>query len=311
VRRRRALLPCLAVAALLALPQAASAHATLERTAPARGEVVASAPDRVAFWFSEGVEAAFGAVRVYDAGGEEVQKGPILRPDGNRSVGIGLPAGLPDGTYTATYRVISADGHPVSGGFTFNIGHAGAAPSKGVADLLGAGNTGKVTEVAFGAAKALGYLAIALVLGGLGFLAFVWRPALAEAAGGEEEWARAAGAFRSRAVRLLSAGLALGILTSAAGLVLQGATAAGTSAWSAMDPTVIREVAGTHAGTAWALRLGVWALLALAGGVVLDGYGIASTMLMSAALVLVAAAVIATLGRAPRALALNASAERS
>ncbi|VTU30853.1 Purine ribonucleoside efflux pump NepI [Variovorax sp. PBS-H4] len=50
---------------------------------------------------------------------------------------------------------------------------------------------------------------------------------------------------------------------------------------------------------------------ALAGGVVVDGYGIANTMLMSAALVLVAAAVIAALGRAPRALALNASAERS
>ena len=50
---------------------------------------------------------------------------------------------------------------------------------------------------------------------------------------------------------------------------------------------------------------------ALAGGVVVDGYGITSTMLMSAALVLVAAAVIATLGRAPRALALNASAEQS
>ncbi|MGK6307012.1 MFS transporter [Variovorax sp. DT-64] len=44
---------------------------------------------------------------------------------------------------------------------------------------------------------------------------------------------------------------------------------------------------------------------ALAGGVVVDGYGIASTMLMSAALVMVAAAVIATLGRAPRALALE------
>ena len=49
---------------------------------------------------------------------------------------------------------------------------------------------------------------------------------------------------------------------------------------------------------------------ALAGGVVVDGYGIASTMLMSAALVLVAAAVIGTLGRTPRPLALKASAER-
>lgn len=50
---------------------------------------------------------------------------------------------------------------------------------------------------------------------------------------------------------------------------------------------------------------------ALAGGVVVDSYGIASTMLMSAALVLVAAAVIGTLGRAPRALRLSASTERS
>jgi predicted MFS family arabinose efflux permease len=50
---------------------------------------------------------------------------------------------------------------------------------------------------------------------------------------------------------------------------------------------------------------------ALAGGLVVDGYGIANTMLMSAALVLVAAAVIGMLGRAPRTLALSASAERS
>lgn len=50
---------------------------------------------------------------------------------------------------------------------------------------------------------------------------------------------------------------------------------------------------------------------ALVGGLVVDGWGIASTMLMSAALVLVAAAVIGTLGRAPRPLALQAAAERS
>jgi copper transport protein len=259
----------LALVALAVAPAAASAHARLEGTSPERGATVARGPAQVVFRFDEPVEATFGAVRVFDARGVRVDDGGLVRPGRNQRVaGTALKRGVPDGTYTATYRVISADGHPVSGGFTFNIGHAGAAPSKGVADLLGAGNTGKVTEVAFGAAKAFGYLAIALVLGGLGFLAFVWRPALAEAAGGEDEWARAAGAFRSRAVGLLSAGLALGILTSAAGLVLQGATAAGTSAWSAMDPNVVRDVAGTHAGTAWALRLAVWALLALALGVV-------------------------------------------
>jgi copper transport protein len=259
----------LALLGLVAAPAAASAHARLEGTSPERGTTVAREPAQVVFRFDEPVEATFGAVRVFDARGGRVDDGRLVRPGGDQRVaGAGLKRGLADGTYTATYRVISADGHPVSGGFTFSIGHAGAAPSKDVAALLGGGDTGPVTEVAFGATKALGYLAIALVLGGLGFLALVWRPALADAAGGDEDWAVAAVAFGARALRLLSCGLALGVLTSAAGLVLQGATAAGTSAWSAMDPSIVREVASTHAGTAWALRLGDWALLAVVMGAV-------------------------------------------
>jgi copper transport protein len=254
----------LALLGLVAAPAAASAHARLEGTSPERGATVAREPAQVVLRFDEPVEASFGAVRVFDARGARVDDGRLVRPGGDQRVaGTALRSGLADGTYTATYRVISADGHPVSGGFTFSIGHAGAAPSKDVAALVAAGNTGTVTEVAFGATKALGYLAIALVLGGLGFLALVWRPALAE-----NEWPRAASAFGARALKLLSAGLALGVLTSAAGLVLQGATAAGTTAWSAMDPSVVREVATTHAGTAWALRLGDWALLAVVVGVV-------------------------------------------
>jgi copper transport protein len=259
----------LALLALAVVPAAASAHARLEGTSPARGATVAAQPARVVLRFDEPVEASFGAVRVFDARGARVDDGRLVRPSGDqRAAGTALRRGLADGTYTATYRVISADGHPVSGGFTFSIGHAGAAPSSDVADLIAAGNAGAVTDVTFGAAKALGYLAIALVLGGLGFLALVWRPALAQAAGAGEDWARAASAFGARALTLLSGGLALGVLTSAAGLVLQGATAAGTSAWSAMDPSVVREVASTHAGTAWALRLGDWALLSVALGVV-------------------------------------------
>ena len=259
----------IALIGLAVVPAAASAHARLEGTSPERGATVAGEPAQVVFRFDEPVEASFGAVRVFDTRGARVDDGRLVRPGGDQRVaGTALRRGLADGTYTATYRVISADGHPISGGFTFSIGHAGAAPSKDVADLVAAGNAGKVTGVAFGATKALGYLAIALVLGGLGFLALVWRPALAQAAGAGEDWARAAGAFGARALTLVSTGLALGVLTSAVGLVLQGATAAGTSAWSAMDPSVVREVASTHAGTAWALRLGAWAVLAVVVGVV-------------------------------------------
>ena len=40
-------------------------------------------------------------------------------------LGVHLKPGLPDGSYTATYRVVSADGHIVSSGFVFSIGKAG------------------------------------------------------------------------------------------------------------------------------------------------------------------------------------------
>ncbi len=255
----------LGLAALALLPAAASAHARLDSTSPARGATVASEPAQVVFRFDEPVEATFGAVRVFDAGGGRVDDGRLVRPGGDqRQAGTALRRGLRDGTYTATYRVISADGHPVSGGFTFDIGHAGAAPRASVADLVGGGNAGPVTDVAFGAAKALSYLAIALALGGLAFLAIVWRPALAAVAGGGAEWAAAAGAFAGRARTLLAVAVALGLASAAAGLVLLGATEAGVSFWAALDPAVVREVASTHAGTGWVLRLADWALLALA-----------------------------------------------
>ncbi len=88
---------------------------------------------------------------------------------------VGLRSGLGDGIYTATYRVISADSHPVSGGFTFTVGAGGAAPSASVADLIDAGGAGTATEIAFGVVRGLCYLAIALVAGGLAFALAVWR----------------------------------------------------------------------------------------------------------------------------------------
>jgi copper transport protein len=260
---RRAL--ALAALALAVAPAAASAHARLEATSPERGATVPTEPGSVVFRFNEPIEATFGAVRVFDARGERVDDGRLVRPGGDqRRAGAALKRGLADGTYTATYRVVSADGHPVSGGFTFSIGHPGAPPARSVADLVGGGDAGAVTEVAFGAAKALGYLAIALALGGLGFLAVVWRPALAQVAGGGADWAAAARAFARRARTLLTAAVLLGLVSGLAALVLLGATAAGVSFWSALDPTIVREVASTHAGTGWVVRLAAWATLGAA-----------------------------------------------
>ena len=255
----RVLVLCLGF--LLVLPSAASAHAVLVETTPARGAALQRAPERVDFRFNEPVESNFGAVRVFDSAGKRVDTGGVQRPGGDaEAVGVKLSAGLPEGSYTATYRVVSADAHPVSGGFVFSVGK-GAGPAAPVADLIDGGSAGPVTTTAFGVARALSYLAIALAVGGVLFVALVWLPALRELAGAGSEWLAASEAFAARLRTLALATLLTGMTGTVLGLVLQGATAAGTSFWQALDLAVMGDVLGTRFGTVWGLRLFDWALL--------------------------------------------------
>ena len=111
--------------ALFALVTAApaSAHAMLERTSPAADGIVAHAPPDVVVTFSEAVSLVPGAVRVYDGALREVDTGTASHPGGDpTSAAVALAPGLGAGTYTVTWRVVSADSHPVSGAFTFQIG---------------------------------------------------------------------------------------------------------------------------------------------------------------------------------------------
>jgi copper transport protein len=266
------------LAAALVLPAAASAHAVLEDSQPSRGDQVREAPQRVVLRFDEPVEASFGSVRVYDARGKRVDSGPTEHPDGQGdSVAVELRRRLGDGVYTATYRVISADSHPVAGGFTFTVGAGGAAPDASVADLVDQGGAGPVTETAFGVVRALGYLAIALLAGGVVCVLAVWRPALqGPGAAGD------AFAARARAIGLAAA--CVGVLSSALGILLQGATAAATSLWGGLDLNVLGDVIGTRFGTVWSLRAVAFAGL---------GTLIAQPVLLSARAGWVAAAALA------------------
>src|SRR5262249_48823974 len=122
----------LALVALALAPAAASAHATLEGTVPSRGAQLKAAPAQVVFRFDESGEASLGALRVCDAHGNPVQTGGAFHPNGRGDeVAVRLRSGLGNGAYTATYRVISADGHPVSSGFVFTVGTA-AGPTESV-----------------------------------------------------------------------------------------------------------------------------------------------------------------------------------
>jgi copper transport protein len=244
----RALVTLAALAAALIAPAAASGHAQLIETTPQRGAVVDRAPAEVTFRFDEPVEAAFGAVRVYDEEGERVDDGRLTRPGGDgEALATALPADLPDGTYTATFRAISADSHPVSGGFVFTVGEASEAPAQTVSELLADSEAGAVTDVGFGVARAVGYAATAIVVGGLAFLLLVWSPA-------GDAFSR-----RLRAVLLGAAGA--GALATAAGIVFQGAVASGGTFWAALDPSTVGDVLGTRYGTAAGARLVAWAAI--------------------------------------------------
>jgi copper transport protein len=261
-------------AVMLLAPSSAFAHAQLEGTVPERGAVVKHEPPAVIFRFDEPVEGNFGAVRVYDAEGSRVDEGDAFHPDGEGPrLGVHLKPGLPDGSYTATYRVISADGHIVSSGFVFSIGKAGRAPTETVAELTAGSGSGPVTETVFGFARGLQYAATALAVGGLAFLLLAWLPSLAALGGAGEDRSRAGRAFgsRMRAAAILAAGL--GAISAAAGIVMEGAEAAGISGFSALKETIVRETLETKFGTIWGIAFGAWLLYGLLAAVALRGTG--------------------------------------
>jgi len=265
---RIALALSLGVLGTLLSASTALAHAQLLGTSPQSGSTVAAQPAQVIFKFNEAVGGTLGAVRVYDAQGHEVDNLDVAHPEGQQHwMGVGLKAHLPDGTYTATYRVISADTHIVYGGLVFNIGHAGAAPKFTVAGLIGRNQSGEATKLAFGVVRSLDYLSIALLLGGLAFLFVAWLPGLSAGAQiPETRRVEASGAFAQRLRWMFAFALVLGAVVSVLGVLLQGASAAGVSLWSSLKSPILQSTLESRFGQVWGLRAIVWLVL---GGLLL------------------------------------------
>ena len=265
LQRLPLLVTVLVATALLCAPSAALAHATLEGTSPARGAIVERQPAEVSFRFSEPVEGNFGALRVYDSEGERVDEGDAFHPAGQgEKLAVDLKPDLPDGTYTATYRVVSADGHVISGGCVFSVGRAGEAPADTVAELVAGRDPGTTTKVGLGISRGVQYAALAVALGALAFLLLAWRPARKPVGETDEQrWGGADRAFARRLRAVLLAAAAAGALSAVAAIVFEAAQAAGISAGSALDTTIMREELGTRFGTVWGLAALAWLLVGL------------------------------------------------
>jgi copper transport protein len=152
-----------AVAAALVFPAQALAHATLETTTPKYRERVSTSPRSVTLGFDQYVNALPGSIQLYSA----TQRVRVLRvwSDG-RYLKASLPR-LPRGPYTVRWHAMSGDGHVVSGVFTFGV----RARAPAVSDAFGSSGPTRSEDVV----RWLYFLALAMLVGGLGFRLLVLR----------------------------------------------------------------------------------------------------------------------------------------
>ncbi|MDN5859610.1 MAG: copper resistance protein CopC [Pseudonocardia sp.] len=107
----------------------AAAHARLVSSDPADGASLATAPSKVTLTFNEQMQEGFTTLTVIGPGGTAWQDGQTQVAGNSVSIGV-KPLG-PAGTYQIGYRVVSDDGHPISGSvsFTLTAPGPGAAPA--------------------------------------------------------------------------------------------------------------------------------------------------------------------------------------
>ncbi|MGH6897179.1 MAG: copper resistance CopC/CopD family protein, partial [Geminicoccaceae bacterium] len=153
---------------LAALPwRGAQAHAVLLESSPAKDAVLAEAPARIVLRFNEPIRPIALRIlvtedqRAVEPVGVEVVDAELRAP---------LPEALPDGTYLVSYRVASADDHPIVGSFVFTVGAPSTRASPPLAEV---GQHDDFWLVAGVAARAFRYGTLLLASGLALFLALL------------------------------------------------------------------------------------------------------------------------------------------
>jgi methionine-rich copper-binding protein CopC len=99
---------------------AASAHDQVVSTVPASQEHLETSPTEVSMVFSDAILDLGATILVVDENDTDWAQGDV-RIDGS-TASQGLDGTLTDGRYQVRWRVVSADGHPISGTFDFAVG---------------------------------------------------------------------------------------------------------------------------------------------------------------------------------------------
>jgi copper transport protein len=173
--RRTGLALAAAAACGLALPASAWAHAALLRTTPEASGTIPSSPARVTLTYDEAVAPKFAVVSVTNAAGrQEAAASPAALPSDPDTIAVPVRH-LPEGWYLVYWRVISADGHPVRGAFTFAVGpNPGPAPEFVIPSLSESATSPQLIVTRW-----LAFLGLMLAVGLFALRAVIARPGAA------------------------------------------------------------------------------------------------------------------------------------
>jgi copper transport protein len=243
VMTRRLLLALIAGAfAALAVPAApASAHAVLASSNPIGNSVLQAAPVEVVLTFSESVRKVPDRVRVIGPDGKRVDQGDA-RFDG-AVVTIPVQQTGAQGTYLVSYRVISADSHPVTGGFTYSVGAPSTTPPTAEVEEQG---DNRVVATGTKVVRYIGYAGLVLLVGPVLVISLLWPARLA----------------RSGPAGVIWSGMGLVTLATLAGIWLQVPYTTGGGLFD-VDGSGLRNVLSSTFGTAHLIRLGLFVAIAL------------------------------------------------
>ncbi|MCQ9616052.1 copper resistance protein CopC/CopD [Paenalcaligenes niemegkensis] len=123
------------VVVMAAWNSVAFAHASLVSSTPAMGATLSSAPTQAQLVFNEPVSPL--VLKLVEPDGTAINLSQIRTlPKG---LALSLPPLIQQGSYALSWRVVSADGHPVSGALSFSVGSGDTGANAATADTVSAG----------------------------------------------------------------------------------------------------------------------------------------------------------------------------
>ncbi|MFT8322153.1 MAG: copper resistance CopC/CopD family protein [Bacillus sp. (in: firmicutes)] len=217
-----------------------SAHAYITKASPAEGESVESPPKEVTIEFNEKIQSGFTNITVLNSSGKRVDKKNVaIDKQTGKIVSVELENDLPNDVYSIEWRVLSADGHSVSGIIPFSIGD----PPKGVTLSSKQYTVDKSTTISVAINKVLLYTGFCLYMGILLFYTVWFRGRISEK-------------LRAKTQKTTLFALGCMIISIGSFLIIQTETNAGISFFQSMRPVYWMEtLKNTKEGFIWIIQV--------------------------------------------------------